>query len=330
MTIGAAIVVLALVLFLILRPGLALLLVVIGAAVIAAFIGSLEKQTAKRVADAEQAKQLALSAIKPSDLSLRDVTLEGSILKGTITNNSKYPLKYIEFEVTITDCQKSEGPSTNNCQTVGQTSVGKSLPVPATQTREFSTTALTFQNMPKQKRCWDDAPSTASDTEAYNEGFVRGRRFLHPKLGFTFEAPEDLRLQNNPDMILGLNNSSEQALRLEIIHTPKEQTLSDYLNSGWIKGVDPTTVNNFSVNDLPAATVVATDIDYKFRLYVVRFNNDVYRFIFATKRITPEIDLAFRNSISSFRRMTATEMACDTVRSFAWKLMEIEAAGFGN
>jgi predicted Zn-dependent protease len=39
----------------------------------------------------------------------------------------------------------------------------------------------------------------------------------------------------------------------------------------------------------------------------VRFGTDVYRFIFASKRTTAEIDRAFRESVGTFRRMTLAE-----------------------
>ena len=44
-----------------------------------------------------------------------------------------------------------------------------------------------------------------------------------------------------------------------------------------------------------------------FRLYAVRFGSDVYRFIFASKRTTAEVDRAFRESVGTFRRMTLAE-----------------------
>ena len=37
-----------------------------------------------------------------------------------------------------------------------------------------------------------------------SEGFVRGRRFLHPKLGFTFTAPEGFALDNTAQAVLGV------------------------------------------------------------------------------------------------------------------------------
>ena len=39
----------------------------------------------------------------------------------------------------------------------------------------------------------------------------------------------------------------------------------------------------------------------------IRFGSDVYRFIFAAKHRTPEIDRAFRDSIGTFRRMSLAE-----------------------
>jgi len=47
-----------------------------------------------------------------------------------------------------------------------------------------------------------------------SEGFVRGRRFLHPKLGFTFLAPEGFTLDNTAQAVLGAKESGGQALRL--------------------------------------------------------------------------------------------------------------------
>ena len=74
-----------------------------------------------------------------------------------------------------------------------------------------------------------------------SEGFVRGRRFLHPKLGFTFVAPEGFTLDNTAQAVLGVKDGGGQALRLDVVRVPAEQTLADYLNSGWIENIDPKT-----------------------------------------------------------------------------------------
>ncbi len=140
-----------------------------------------------------------------------------------------------------------------------------------------------------------------------SEGFVRGRRFLHPKLGFTFAAPEGFVLDNTAQAVLGVKEGGGQALRLDVVRVPAEQTLAGYLTSGWIENIDPKSVDELTISGFLAATGIAKGDQWVFRLYVVRFGSDVYRFIFATKRTSAEIDRTFRDSVASFRRMTLAE-----------------------
>jgi predicted Zn-dependent protease len=144
--------------------------------------------------------------------------------------------------------------------------------------------------------------------EDSSEGFVRGRRFLHPKLGFTFLAPPGFSLDNTAQAVLGLKEGNE-AMRLDVVSVPAEQTLPDYLKSGWMEKVDPASVEQFTINGFTAATATAKGDDWSFRLFTVRFGSDVYRFIFAAKNMTPAVDRTFRESISSFRRMSLQESA---------------------
>ncbi len=71
-----------------------------------------------------------------------------------------------------------------------------------------------------------------------SEGFVRGRRFLHPKLGFTFTAPEGFVLDNTAQAVFGVKDNGAQALRLDVVRVPAEQSLPEYLNSGWIENIE--------------------------------------------------------------------------------------------
>ena len=141
-----------------------------------------------------------------------------------------------------------------------------------------------------------------------SEGFVRGRRFLHSKLGFTFVAPEGFVLDNTAQAVLGVRENGGQALRLDVVRVPAEQSLRDYLTSGWIESIDPKTVEEITINGFPAATAIAKGDQWSFRLYAVRFGSDVYRFIYAAKNKTPEVDRTFRESVRTFRRMTLAEI----------------------
>jgi predicted Zn-dependent protease len=140
-----------------------------------------------------------------------------------------------------------------------------------------------------------------------SEGLVRGRHFLHPRLGFTFVAPEGFTLDNTAQAILGVKEGGGEALRLDVVRVPTEQSLTDYVNSGWIENVDGKSIESVTLNGFPAATASAKGDQWAFRLFAVRFGSDVYRFIFATKHMTPEIDRAFRDCVATFRRMSIAE-----------------------
>lgn len=153
------------------------------------------------------------------------------------------------------------------------------------------------------------------------EGFVRGRRFLHPKLGFTFVAPEAFTLENTAQAVLGVKEGGGQALRLDVARVPAEQGLADYLNSGWIDNIEAGSVEEMAINGLPAATAIAKGEDWSFRIYAIRFGADVYRFIFAAKNKTVEVDRAFRYSVGTFRRMTVAER--EAARPYRIKIVAV-------
>jgi len=140
-----------------------------------------------------------------------------------------------------------------------------------------------------------------------SEGFVRGRRFVHPKLAFTFTAPPGFTLDNTAQAVLGLMYGGGEALRLDVVSVPAEQTLTAYLKSGWIENVDSASVEDTTINGFPAATATASGDNWSFRLYAVRFGSDVYRFIFAAKNKSAQADKSFRESVMSFRRMGLKE-----------------------
>jgi predicted Zn-dependent protease len=140
------------------------------------------------------------------------------------------------------------------------------------------------------------------------EGFVRGRRFLHPKLGFTFTAPDGFVLENTAQAVLGVREGGAQALRLDAVRVPAEQSLTDYLTSGWVANVDRPSVEELTINGFPAATALALGDQWTFRLYAVRFGSEVYRFIFAAKQNAGEADKGFREAVNTFRRLRLAEI----------------------
>src|SRR5205085_12293982 len=66
-------------------------------------------------------------------------------------------------------------------------------------------------------------------------------------------------------------------------------------------------VENVGISGFVGATATAKGAQWNFRLFAIRFETDVYRFIFAAKRLTPEVDRGFRGSVGTFHRMTPVE-----------------------
>src|SRR5262249_39277924 len=140
-----------------------------------------------------------------------------------------------------------------------------------------------------------------------SECFVRVHRSLQPKRAFTSQAPQGFSLDNTAQAVLGVKEGGGQALRLDVVRVPAEQSLSEYLTSGWIEGIDPKSVEDLGVNTFTAATALAKGDQWSFRVYALRFGTDVYRFIYATKRMTPEGDKTFHHWVVSSRRMGLAE-----------------------
>jgi predicted Zn-dependent protease len=139
------------------------------------------------------------------------------------------------------------------------------------------------------------------------EGFVRGRRFMHANLGFTFTAPESFTLENTPQAVLGATPSGKEALRLDAVRVPADQALTTYLASGWIDGIDSSSIQSLTINGFTAATAVARGEQWSFRLFAIRFGNDVYRLAFAARELSATADTAFRTSAETFRRVPVEE-----------------------
>jgi predicted Zn-dependent protease len=97
-------------------------------------------------------------------------------------------------------------------------------------------------------------------------------------------------------------------MRFDVVRVPAEQSLGEYLNSGWMEGVDKSSVEDITINGFPAASATAHGEQWQFKVYALRFGSDVYRFIFAARQKTTESDRNARETVASFRRLTLEEI----------------------
>lgn len=146
------------------------------------------------------------------------------------------------------------------------------------------------------------------------EGFVRGRNFLHPELRFAFEVPESFRLLNGQTQVLAVNS---EGVRLVFDRArPESDSLLTYLQREWAgEAVPLEQLSDFVVDGLPAAVALAR-IETRqgprhLRLAAIGMpDGTAYRFLFVT---TPEQSRkyadAFVDTLYSFRRLSETEAA---------------------
>ncbi len=139
------------------------------------------------------------------------------------------------------------------------------------------------------------------------DGFVRGRQYIHPRLGFAFTAPDGFALDNTAQAVLGMKDGAEQALRLDVVNVAAEQPLSDYIKAGWVENIDAGSVEELVINGYPAVTATAKSDQWSFRVYALRTGGDVYRFVFAAKNRNAEADRVFREAVRTFRRLSPAE-----------------------
>ena len=82
-----------------------------------------------------------------------------------------------------------------------------------------------------------------------SQGVVRGSLFVHPKLGFAFEAPSGFTLENQSAALIGVGDGGAEALRLDSIPIPDSTSVASAIASGWIDGVKTTDVETLEIGD---------------------------------------------------------------------------------
>jgi predicted Zn-dependent protease len=138
------------------------------------------------------------------------------------------------------------------------------------------------------------------------EGFVRGRSFLHKGLGIQFTVPAGYVLENTTKAVLG-TDATGTALRFDGVALPPESSLVDYLGTGWVNGLDATSIRETTVGDFPTATATARADGWIFQIGLLRKGRTVFRFIFAAQEGQPALEAALVETMGSFRRMSPEE-----------------------
>ena len=133
-----------------------------------------------------------------------------------------------------------------------------------------------------------------------SEGYVRGRTFLHPRLGITFTMPSGYGVQNAPNAVVGFAPDGA-ILRFDGIDVPRGTSLVRHLQRNSVRGGEVSSVSEGQVNGRDAAFAVATADQWQFRIALVRGrDSSVYRFIHATQKPAADDEAEFAAAVNTF------------------------------
>jgi predicted Zn-dependent protease len=139
------------------------------------------------------------------------------------------------------------------------------------------------------------------------EGVIDGTHFSHPRLGFSFHAPDGFVLKNTSIAVLGFKDNNQQALRFETVRIANNTSLTDYLKKSPVEGAPTSKIEPLQISGFEAATAIANSNEWTYRFAIIRAGERSYRMILAAQNFTPEVDRQFLASVSSFRKLTQVE-----------------------
>ncbi len=141
------------------------------------------------------------------------------------------------------------------------------------------------------------------------DGQVRGRRFVHARLGVAFEAPEGIALENTAQAVVGASADGNRRLLFDAVQAEPGQSLEQLLTSTWSDAVETGSLRSVTVNGLPAAVATSQGRDWSFRLAAIRVGTTTYRLIIAFRSLTPEAESAFDAALETVRALSPEEAA---------------------
>lgn len=142
------------------------------------------------------------------------------------------------------------------------------------------------------------------DTPA--EGFVRGRDFLHPRLGISFRVPAGFVIDNSAAAVTAAG-PGDSAIRFDGVSISQNVPLVDYLQNGWVSGLDPASVQATTINGNEAARGRAAAEGWQFDVTVIRAGPQVYRLLTAVPAAATNLAEIADSVTASFRILNAAE-----------------------
>jgi predicted Zn-dependent protease len=144
--------------------------------------------------------------------------------------------------------------------------------------------------------------------DAPEEGYVRGRTFLHRGLGVSFSVPEGFTIDNSAVAVTAAG-PGDVAVRFDGVTLARRTSLSDYIRSGWVSGLEEQTVQAETINGYETARAFASADGWRFEVTVIRAGSQVYRLLTAAPAASTALKPTADSVVASFKILSEAEKA---------------------
>jgi predicted Zn-dependent protease len=137
-------------------------------------------------------------------------------------------------------------------------------------------------------------------------GFTRGQDFIHKGFSITYRLPLGFDTEINKDAVVS-SGTNEVAVRFDAVDLPLSVDLDDYVRSGWVAGLQQSSVQSTKISEFDAVIAKAQADKWKFNIVVLRNNGKIYRFLVAAPLNAQNLDATTAQITGSLRVLSRNE-----------------------
>ena len=147
--------------------------------------------------------------------------------------------------------------------------------------------------------------------DAPEQGYVRGRNFMHPDLHLAFRMPDGYQIMNMPYAVTGSRDNVQ--VKFDLNKNTSDEDMTRHLRI-WAKGQRLSELQTGSINGMAAASALVRDVETQAGaadawLYAIAFSDeDVAQFVVTgPSHLTIETEELAHELANSFRRLSKLE-----------------------
>ncbi|WP_034987311.1 M48 family metalloprotease [Bartonella florencae] len=138
-------------------------------------------------------------------------------------------------------------------------------------------------------------------------GFVRENHFIHPQLRVAFSVPHNFTIENSAHTVWA-SGPEKIAIRFDSLPRVFERSASNYLKSGWITGLDESSIHPITLQGLSGARGRATNEQWQFDVVVILFNNHIFRFLTAAPHDSQHFAAIAAQTVQGFQTLSSSQL----------------------